>query len=112
MRFHGKVGFGATVETSPGVYEDHIVEALYFGDVTRASRKLDEGENLNQDLSLTNAISIVANAYASEHFFEVRYVDWCGILWTVTDVEVQYPRLILRLGEVYNGPKAAAPIAP
>lgn len=112
MRFHGKVGFGESVETAPGVYEDSIVEHEYFGDVTRAARKLMEGENLNQDLSLVNAISIVADAYASEHFFEVRYVEWAGVFWTVTDVEIQRPRLLLRLGEVYNGPKAAAPIAP
>lgn len=112
MRFHGKVGFGESVETSPGVYEDQIVEHEYFGDVTRAARRMVEGENLNQDLSLGNTITIVADAYASEHFFEVRYVEWSGIFWTVTDVEVQRPRLLLRLGEVYNGPKAAAPGAP
>ena len=112
MRFHGKVGFGETVETSPGVYEDNIVEHEYFGDVVRTSRKLTEGENLNRDLSLTNSISIVGNAYANEHFFEIRYVEWAGILWTVTDVEVQRPRMLLTLGEVYNGPKVAAPVTP
>jgi len=112
MRFHGNVGFGESVETAPGVYEDVIVAHEYFGDVTRAARKLAEGENLNQDLSLVNTISIVANAYASEHFFEVRYVEWSGVYWTVTDVEIQRPRLLLRLGEVYNGPKAAAPVDP
>jgi hypothetical protein len=106
MRFHGEVGFGETVETSPGVYSDVIVAHEYYGDVTRAARKLAEGEDLNQDLSLVNSISIVANAYASEHFFEVRYVLWNGVYWTVTDVEIQRPRLLLRLGEVYNGPTA------
>jgi hypothetical protein len=30
-----------------------------------------------------------------------------GTLWTVSDVEVQSPRLLLRLGGVYNGPRAA-----
>jgi hypothetical protein len=112
MRFHGKVGFGETVETSPGVYEDTIVEHEYFGDVTRAARRLAEGEDLNPDLSLTNTISIVANAYASEHFTEVRYVEWCDEFWTVTDVEVQPPRLLFRLGEVYNGPKGGTPVGP
>lgn len=108
MRFHGQVGFGETVETSPGVHEDDIVEQEFFGDVTRAARKLTEGEDLNQDLSLVNTISIVGNAYANEHFFEIRYVKWEEVYWTVTDVEIQRPRLLLRLGEVYNGPKAGA----
>jgi hypothetical protein len=103
-KFHGKVGFGETVQESPGVYVDEITEHLYYGDVVRNSRGLREGENLNQDITVGNSISIVANAYANEHFFAIRYVEWAGKLWTVTDVVVEAPRLILRLGEVYNGP--------
>jgi hypothetical protein len=108
-KFHGKIGFGQTVESSPGVHADDIVEHTYYGDIIRTSRSLVEGENLNQDLTIGNSISIVANAYAIEHFFAIRYVEWAGELWTVADVEVQRPRLILRLGEVYNGPTVAAP---
>jgi hypothetical protein len=108
-RFHGKVGYGETVETSPGVHVDEIVEHEYFGDVIRNTRRLTEGENLNQDLSVGNSISIVADAYAREHFFAIRYVEWAGALWTIQDVEVQAPRLILSLGEVYNGPTAGSP---
>lgn len=103
-RFHGRVGYGTPVETNPGVWVDSIVERLYFGDVVQNQRNLREGENLNPDLSVQNSISIVADAYANEHFFAIRYVEWAGALWTVTSVEVQSPRLLLRLGEVYNGP--------
>jgi len=110
-RFHGRVGYGQQLETSPGVWEDIIVEFLYFGDVVRNSRSFREGEHLHNDLSVGNSISIVADAYASEHFFAMRYVEWAGTLWTVVDVEVQRPRLLLRLGEVYNGPQAAAPVS-
>ena len=108
MKFCGKVGYGETAETAPGsgVWEDIIVEVTYFGDVIRNTRRLSEGENLNNDLSVNNSISIVADQYANEHFFAIRYIRWMGSLWTVTDVEVQRPRLILRLGEVYNGPTA------
>lgn len=112
MRFHGEVGYGETVETSPGVHEDAIVEKLHQGDVLRNTRQLAESESLNKDLSVSNTVSIVADAYASEHFFNIRYVRWYGVLWTVTDVDVQPPRLLLRLGEVYNGPTPAAPDAP
>jgi hypothetical protein len=111
-RFHGKVGYGETVETSPGVWDDVITERSYFGDVLRNSRRLREGESVNDDLSVNNSISIVADAYANDHFFAIRYVQWMGSLWKVSDVEVQRPRLILRLGGVYNGPKATAPDTP
>lgn len=108
-RFHGRVGYGETVETTPGVWEDAIVEHSYFGDVLRNARNLQEGENLNKDLSVQNMISVVADQYAYDHFFAIRYVEWMGALWTVSSVEVQSPRLLLRLGEVYNGPTPAAP---
>ena len=106
MRFFGRIGYGASVETAPGVWEDQITERSYYGDVIRNARNLREGEALNMDLSVQNSISIVADAYANEHFFAIRYVEWAGVLWTVSEVEVQSPRLILRLGEVYNGPEA------
>lgn len=105
-KFHGKVGYGSTVETTPGVYEDVITERDYFGDILRNSRQLREGEQVNPDITVGNSISIVADAYARGHFFAIRYVEWAGVRWTVQDVTVEHPRLVLRLGEVYNGPTA------
>lgn len=108
-KFFGSVGYGETTEIRPGVWEESITEYQYYGDVIRNSRKLQNGDKINNDLSVGNSISIVADAYAHEHFFAIRYVSWAGALWTVTDVEVQSPRLILRLGGVYNGPRYEAP---
>jgi hypothetical protein len=105
-RFYGVIGFAAAVETAAGVWTDVITEFSYFGDVVKSNRKLDEGEKVNFDISVQNSISIVADAYASEHIFAMRYVNWAGALWVVSTVEVQSPRLLLRLGGVYNGPTA------
>lgn len=105
-KFHGKIGYvGVAVEKAPGVYEEGVVERTYFGDITRNTRQVRDGEKVNSDLSVSNSISILADAYAREHFHAIRYVDWSGSLWAVDDVEVERPRLILRLGGVYNGPK-------
>lgn len=105
-RFYGVIGYGETTEKSPGVWVDTIVERSYFGDVIRNTRRLEGTEKLNDDLSVGNSISVVADAYANDHFFAIRYIQWAGTLWTVSEVDVQRPRLILRLGGVYNGPKA------
>jgi len=105
-RFRGRVGYGETVDQGLGVFTDTITEFVYTGDVVKDRRRLSEGENLQFDLSVNNSISIVADAYANEHFHAIRYVEWAGVLWTVTTVDVERPRLILRLGEVYNGPTA------
>lgn len=104
MRFSGKVGYGETVETAPGVHKNLITERTQFGDVIRNSLKFQSGESVNNDLSVSNSISIVADAYAREHFSAIRYVDWAGTKWSVTDIELRSPRLILGLGGVYNGP--------
>jgi len=104
MKFYGLIGYGETEETAPGVHELVITKRAYFGDVERNSRQIPQGENLNNDLSVNNSISIVADAYAHEHFHKIQFVEWQGAPWTVTDVDVRSPRLILRLGGVYNGP--------
>ena len=105
-KFYGKIGYGVPAETAPGVWTDEIVERSYFGDVIRNTRRLTPGEQVADDLSVGNSISIVADAYANDHFFAIRYVEWAGVRWTVPTVDVESPRLILRLGEVYNGPTA------
>ena len=106
-RYFGKVGFGVQQETAPGVYTEVITERSYYGDVIRDARRLSEAEQVNKSISTSNSISIVADAEAHEQYFAIRFVEWGGVVWTVTEVEVQFPRLILRLGEVWNGPRAA-----
>lgn len=105
-RFYGKVGYGETQETEPGVHTSIITEKQYFGDVVRNSLRIQEGQSLNDDLTVGHSISIVADKYASEHFSAIRYVEWEGALWKVVHIEDQRPRLLLRLGAVYNGPRA------
>lgn len=106
MRFYGEVGYADSIEKPPdsGVWVDDITEAQYYGDVLRNTRKIEALESLNDDLSVNNSISIIADEYANKHFHKIKYVRWEGVLWTVTSVEAKAPRLILSLGEVYNGP--------
>lgn len=103
-KFFGAVGYAETSETASGVWEETITERNYYGDVIRNNRRLEGGENLNDNIALNNLISIVADPYAVQHFFAIRYVKWMGASWRVTNVEVQSPRLILTIGGVYNGP--------
>jgi len=108
-KFYDVIGYGDSVETPAGggIFVDVITEIPYYGDVIRNTRKLQSGEKLNDDISVGNSISVVADEYAFAHFFAMRYVRWEGVLWTVTNVEVQSPRLLLSLGSVYNGPVAS-----
>lgn len=102
-KWFGKIGFAETVETKPGVWKEQITEREYYGDVIRNSRRLQSSsEKINDDLNISNQISIVADPYANEHFYSMRYAEFSGAKWKVTDVEVQYPRLTLTLGGVWN----------
>lgn len=105
-RFLGNVGYGESVENPPGsgVWVDLITEYPYQGDVIRNTRQIDNNDNVISDITVGNRISVVADEYAFEHFFNIKYVNWAGVNWVVTSVEVQSPRLILNLGSVYNGP--------
>lgn len=105
-RFHGEVGYGTSVETPPGSgkWVDQITEYPYTGDVIRNQRNLESGDQLNDDITIANSISIVADQFAIENFALIKYVRWGGVCWTVPTIEVRHPRLILSIGKVYNGP--------
>lgn len=102
-KYYGVIGYAATVQTEPGIYEEQIIETEYVGDVLRNTRRLREGSKINDDITISNQISIIADPYASNNFHAIRYVTFMGAKWKVSDVEVQYPRLILTLGGLYNG---------
>lgn len=104
-KFYGKVGYAEPVLIRPGVYEDSIIERVYFGEVNRDVAKWNaRADSVHSDLNVSNVVSIMADGYAQEHIFAIRYVEWAGVKWQVADVEVIRPRLKLRLGGIYNGP--------
>lgn len=108
-KFYGPIGFTENKETAPGVWEDVITEYQYRGDVLRNTRRVEAGDYSNDEIKVDNLISIVANAFANENFFAIRYIKWKGAYWTVSKVDAsQRPRLILTIGGVYNGPKAGS----
>lgn len=105
-KFYGEIGYAPGAIESPagsGIWVDEIVEKTYYGDILKLSRNLESGEAINSDISVTNSISIMADAYANENFMKIVYIRWAGVLWTVTNVDVKRPRLILSLGTVYTG---------
>ena len=105
-KFYGIIGYAETVETDPGVWEEKIVERMYFGDLLSNFRNLQNSGEVNDDVNIANKISIVSDPYANENFHSMRYVEFLDTRWKITNVEVLYPRLILTLGGMYNGEQA------
>ena len=102
-KFYGMIGYAETVETEPGIWDERITERSYYGDLIRNTRKLQTSEGVNDDVNLSNEISIVADPFAYQNFHSMRYVEYMGAKWKIINVEVQHPRLILSVGGVYNG---------
>lgn len=107
MKYCGEVGFLDTVETSPGIWEEVITTRVYRGDITRCSRRIVAAESqINDNIQISNDISIISDMYALDNFFKIKYVTYMGSKWKVNNVEVQHPRLILHIGDLYNSEEA------
>lgn len=106
-KYFGNIGFGEAKEVSPGVWENVIVERPYYGDVVRDTLEVRQGDKVLSDLRTGNAFSIVADGYAENNFFAMKYLEWAGTRWEIRQVEVRSrARLQIRIGGVYNGPTA------
>lgn len=105
-KFNGKIGYATLEETSPGVWTETITERRYYGDVKKNTRVLQTSDQVNDNVGIANEISIVADPFAYQNFHSIRYVTYMGSLWKVKNIAVEYPRLLLTLGGLYNGEQA------
>ena len=101
-KFYGSIGYAETVETPPGVWKEQITKREYFGELVRNTRKLQTADQVNDNININNEVSIIADPYAISNFHSMRYAEFMGTKWKISNVEVKYPRLILTLGGVYN----------
>lgn len=89
-------------EISPGVFKPNIVEKSCVADVMRNTRRYQQTDKQNVDLTVNNRLSILSDLYMQKHWGSIRYVFWNGVKWQVNSVDIDYPRLTLDLGGVYN----------
>lgn len=102
-KWYGKIGYAELVENEPGDWDEEIVERSCSGDLIRNTRALQNSGGVNDNINISNQISILADPYATQNFHSMRYAEFMGTKWKITNVEVSYPRLNLTLGGVYNG---------
>ena len=105
-KWFGKIGYSITEEIESGIWESKIVEYDYFVDVASDRRKRQNLGEINDNINISNVISIIADPFAYQNCSNMAYVEFMGAKWKISDIEVQYPRLILTIGGVYNGEQA------
>lgn len=102
-KYYGKIGYcyGAK-EVNPGIWQNETVEREIYGDFIKNIKRTENSGNVNDNVNVNNQISFLADLYAMENFQFIKYATYYGCKWAITSVEVDYPRLILNLGGVYN----------
>lgn len=103
MKWSGIIGFEEQVLTSPGVYASTITEKFFKGDILKNYRKTQVSENVNDNFSVSNEISIIADPFSLNNFYKMKYVTYMGQKWKVNSVTINRPRINLSIGELYNG---------
>lgn len=101
-KFYGKIGFVETREEKPGVWVEVTHEKPYAGDLIRLNRLLQNNGEVNSSLNLSNSISILADPYAIDNMYAMRYIVFSDAKWKITNIEVNFPRINLTIGGLYN----------
>ena len=102
-KWYGKIGFADTVEQEPGLWVLGVTERSYFGDLISNNWKRQNSGGVNDDINIAHSLSILADPYAVNHCCKMVYAEIMNERWKITNIEIQYPRLILTVGGVYNG---------
>ena len=107
MKYFGNVGFVMTKlsKTIPDVYEEEVVTKPYHGDILEPRMRFTKGEHQLDDVDIPNKFSLLLDAFAMENFQYIKFIEWMGARWKVTEVDLGYPRITLSIGGVYNGPQ-------
>lgn len=102
-KYYGTIGYAAEVEAEPGVWINDIIERKYRIEILKHSLKYQSSSQVNDNINISNRFSIVADSYAKENSHLMKYVEFMGTKWKILEINVDYPKLILTIGGVYNG---------
>lgn len=110
MKFFGQIGYNISEEEvdDTGVWIPSVVERSYKGDFIRDDRNLSTTDSVNGNVTFSNQISVISDSYGFLNHVNIRYVRWNGNCWQVSSVEVVRPRILIRFGELYNGPTGSS----
>lgn len=103
-KYFGHIGFSETQEseTSPGIWEEVVTERPYYGDELKLTKRWQTTQQVNDNVDINHELSIVSDPFALNAIDRIKYVTWRGGKWKVNSIRVEFPRLILSIGGVYN----------
>lgn len=112
MKWHGNIGFETQVEVSydpnkATIWRPEIVTRHYYGDIQRVNKREQNGDKVNNDISINNQFSIISDPFANNNYWNMKWIEWNGKKWRITDITVEPPRLTINIGgEYFDGNNA------
>jgi len=105
MKWSGNIGYSTTEEdpANSGIYVQKVIERHYYGDLLENRFKIQGSNQVNDDHLFLNRFSIVADQFALSNFHSACYITYNGIKWKISGIDVQPPRMVISVSDVYNG---------
>lgn len=107
-RWHGRIGFVITVqdEIKPSKWVGKAIEKQYYGEILKNNFRWESGSSVNDDINISNRISVIADNYITSNLQCMKYIEISGAFWKINSIDIQAPRLILEIGGIWNGKRA------
>lgn len=102
-RYAGNIGFYSGETNNDGIVTPSYTDHKMRGDTFTVRALRTESQQRQDDLSFSNQLSLLGDQYSFENFSNIVYAEFMGQKWKVTSVEIQYPRMTLTLGGIWNG---------
>lgn len=102
MKWYGNIGFGIPVNEND-IHTEVITDKPYKGDILENNLRWQQSDKIDDDLNITNKISVIANDFAYDNIGYMKYVELRGNKWKIVSATLQYPRILLTIGGVWNG---------
>lgn len=108
MKWSGDIGFFIDKEVvkdgvGTGVWKKQIEDKHYGGEVIRDYRSQENNNFVNENLNINNTISIICDRFIDDHIMDIVYITFKNKKFKVKGFTVNYPRIELQIGGLYNG---------
>jgi hypothetical protein len=104
MRYSGALGIVEQSEVRPGIWEETVTEVPVLGTVRQATAALDGTDQVLPQYSTTTSVTVPARGVGPLDNSSIRYVTYKGDRWQISSIVDEPPRIVLYIGEKYNGP--------
>lgn len=108
MKWSGTIGFFIEEEVykngvPTGVWKKRVTERHYAGDLLKDYRSQEPSGQVNDNLNISNTISVVADRFVDEHIMDIVYITFKNKKFKVKGFTNNYPRIEFTIGGLYNG---------